>query len=575
MNADSSRDERLFEVIADWLDCPDASRPPREALYAEHPDLAAELKEFFERHDAMKRSAWQSGAFVGAPLLHSANASPHPQAAGVHARDGIDEPTLAPSVNTASGSRSAACPTEDTLRLFGEYELVREIARGGMGVVYLARQRKLNRVVALKMILAGQLASAEDVRRFYAEAEAAATLDHPGIVPIHDVGQFEGQHFFSMGYVDGRSLSDLVAAGPIEPLAAAELVRKIALAVQYAHSRGVIHRDLKPANILLDAAGEPKVTDFGLAKRAGGEGGLTASGQILGTPGYMSPEQASGRIRDVGPLSDVYGLGAILYALLTGRAPFSSDNPIDTLLQVLESEPTLPTKFNRRAPRSLELICLRCLEKQPEQRYSSAQDLADDLHRYLRGDPVEARAARLWPRVRRWARREPALASHWAALALMAVVVQLVFMGFGSDVPHHLRNMGVLAVWAAASFVLQLGLNSPRLEHAARFAWALADSLLLTTLIYLADAPRGPLLIGYPLLIAASGLFFRVRLVAAMTGLTLAAYAVLMYLKPEEAQPIYYCLVFAAALAVVGFLVGYQTHRMRALSQYYDPGRPA
>jgi serine/threonine-protein kinase len=240
---------------------------------------------------------------------------------------------------------------------------------------------------------------------------------------------------------------------------------------------------------------------------------------------------------------------------------------------VLESEPTLPTQVNRRIPRALELICLRCLEKQPERRYPSAQALADDLHRYLTGEPVEARSARTGARLRRWARREPALASHWAALAVTALVVQGLYMIFGKDLPHHLRNMGTLATWAAISFILQRLVNTVRYEHFARFSWAVADTVLLTMLICLADGPRGPLLIGYPLLIAAAGLFFRVRLVTAMTSFTMIAYGVLIWMRPEEGKPIYYSIIFTAALAVVGFLVGYQTHRTRALSQYYEQGK--
>ncbi len=231
-------------------------------------------------------------------------------------------------------------------RDFGDYELLNEIARGGMGVVYKARQRKLNRVVALKMILAGQLAGPQDVQRFYSEAEAAAQLDHPGIVPIYEIGQHQGQHFFSMAYVPGASLAGKVKEGPLPQHEAAEVVRKIAQAVQYAHERGIIHRDLKPHNVLLDEQGEPKVTDFGLAKQVKGDSGLTATGAIMGTPSYMPPEQAAGK-REVGPAADVYALGAILYHLLTGRPPFQAVNQLDIVLQVLEREPIPPRRADR------------------------------------------------------------------------------------------------------------------------------------------------------------------------------------------------------------------------------------
>src|SRR5271163_2072038 len=238
-----------------------------------------------------------------------------------------------------------------------------------MGVVYRARQTSLNRPVALKMILAGQLANDTDVKRFYTEAEAAANLDHPGIVPIFEVGQHEGQHYFSMGFVEGQSLSQRLADGPLPAREAAELIRRASEAIEYAHQHGVIHRDLKPANILLDSNGNPRVTDFGLAKRMQGDSGLTGSGQIMGTPSYMPPEQASGKGRDVGPAADVYALGATFYALLTGRPPFQAATTMDTVLQVIGDEPVPPRRLNRSIPRDLETIALKCLKKNPSRRY--------------------------------------------------------------------------------------------------------------------------------------------------------------------------------------------------------------
>jgi len=283
-------------------------------------------------------------------------------------------------------------------RYFGEYQLIEEIARGGMGVVYKARQNALNRTVALKMILAGQFASKDEVQRFQTEAEAAANLDHPGIVPIFEIGQHAGQHFFSMGFVEGQSLADRVASGPLLPPDAAEMVIKICSAIEYAHSRGVIHRDLKPANILLDASGQPKVTDFGLAKRITHSDGLTVTGQILGTPSYMAPEQAAGKTSEVTYLADVYSLGAILYTLLTGRPPFQAGNPFDTLLLVLDQEPVSPRRLNSRIPVEIDSICMKCLEKQANFRYASAEDLSDDLKRFLSGESVVADQSSRWAR---------------------------------------------------------------------------------------------------------------------------------------------------------------------------------
>ncbi len=276
------------------------------------------------------------------------------------------------------------------VRYFGDYELIREIARGGMGVVFQARQVSLNRTVALKMILAGQLADETDVKRFYTEAEAAANLDHPGIVPIFEVGQHEGQHYFSMGFVEGQSLSQRLAEGPLPPREAAELMRRVSEAIEYAHQRGVIHRDLKPANILLDQNGNPRVTDFGLAKKIQGDSGLTGSGQIMGTPSYMPPEQAGGPRGEVGPAADVYALGATLYALVTGRPPFQAATAMDTVLQVITDEPVSPRRLNPALDRDIETICLKCLEKEPSKRYASAQALADELRGSLP-------ASRSWP----------------------------------------------------------------------------------------------------------------------------------------------------------------------------------
>ena len=305
------------------------------------------------------------------------------------------------------------------VKYFGDYELLEEIARGGMGVVYKARQRSLNRIVALKMILAGQLAGEQDVQRFHAEAEAAAILDHPGIVPIYEVGEHEGQHFFSMGYVEGESLARRLASGPLAAKDAAELIVAVAEAVAYAHGNGVIHRDLKPANILLDCQGRPRITDFGLAKRVSGEGGLTATGQVLGTPSYMPREQALGSLDQIRETADVYALGATLYALLTGRPPFQSANPMDTLLQVISAEPVSLRQLNAKLSRDLETICQKCLEKEPRRRYATAQELADELRRYLDGKPIRARPIGRVARAWRWCKRYPVVASLMSAVAVV------------------------------------------------------------------------------------------------------------------------------------------------------------
>jgi WD40 repeat protein/tRNA A-37 threonylcarbamoyl transferase component Bud32 len=313
-----------------------------------------------------------------------------------------------------------ALPAEEGA-CFGDYELLRKVAQGGMGVVFQARHKTLNRRVALKMILAGRLATVAAVQRFRAEAEAAAQLDHPGIVPIYEVGEHAGQHYFAMGFVEGDSLAAKVKDGPLPPREAAGMIEQVARAVDYAHGRGIIHRDLKPANVLLDHEGQPKITDFGLARRVASESHLTVSGQVVGTPSYMPPEQAAGKSDPIGPAADVYALGATLYCLLTGRPPFQAASVLETLRQVLEQEPVPPRQLNAAVPRDLETICLKCLQKEPAQRYPSAEALAADLAHFLAGEPIQARPVGLSERWWRWCRRNPVLAGLTAAVALLLI----------------------------------------------------------------------------------------------------------------------------------------------------------
>lgn len=318
---------------------------------------------------------------------------------------------------------------EQAKPVFGDYELLSEIARGGMGVVYRARQTKLDRVVALKMILAGQFADEAAIERFYSEAASAARLDHPGIVPIYEVGEQEGQHFYSMAFVEGKSLAALVAENPLLPEVAATITRDIANAMAYAHSQGVIHRDLKPANVLIDKDESPRVTDFGLAKNLGKDSGLTQTGSIIGTPSYMPPEQALGS--EVGPLADVYSLGALLYCLLTSRPPFQGATITDTLLLVINDEPVAPRLLNPKLPADLETICLKCLAKEPSKRYVSAQALADDLQRQQRGEPIEARPAGLTEHIVRWCCRNPVIAATTGtALSLLVAIALLATISY-------------------------------------------------------------------------------------------------------------------------------------------------
>jgi WD40 repeat protein/predicted Ser/Thr protein kinase len=390
----SERDDRLQSILVAYIEAVEAGHAPsRDELLARHPEFAAELAEFLDGRERIERAA--------APL--------HPAV-----------PSPAAEVTVVSGEARTAAPL-GKVRYFGDYELLEEIARGGMGIVYKGRQVSLDRIVALKMILAGQLASADDVRRFRQEANAAANLDHPNIVPIYEVGEHEGQHYFSMKFIDGGSLAGLVGGTQRR---AAELLGQVARAVHHAHQRGILHRDLKPANILIDGKGQPHVTDFGLARRVEGDQRQTQTGAVVGTPSYMSPEQASGR-RDLTTAVDVYSLGAILYELLTGQPPFRGPTPLDTLMQVMEREPPRPRSVKAAVDRDLETVCLKCLEKEPSRRYGSAEALAEDLDRWLAGDPISARPVGKIERLWRWCKRNPVVAGLAASLLLVLLTVSI------------------------------------------------------------------------------------------------------------------------------------------------------
>jgi WD40 repeat protein len=399
----------LEDVVLAYLEAADAGAAPApEELVARHPHLAVELKAFF-----------------------------------------ADQEFLAPLVAPLRTPAPTAAPPPKALS-FGDYEVLGEIDRAGMGVVYRARRVSLNKVVALKMIRDDELASPDDVQRFHREAENVAALDHPNIVPIYDFGEHEGRPFFSMKLVEGGSLAQHVRRFAGKPRDVARLMEIVARAVHYAHQRGILHRDLKPANILLEitedteaaekgqeapsrgknvrAASEfsvssvvPMVADFGLARRLDGVGGLPASGVIEGTIPYMAPEQTAGT-KGLSTAADVYGLGAVLYELLTGRRPFQGANPLEVLSQVREKEPAAPRGIDRKVNRDLEVICLKCLHKQPAKRYGSAQGLADDLRRFTEGRPIKARRVR-WPeRAAKWARRRPAVAALLTATVLLALL---------------------------------------------------------------------------------------------------------------------------------------------------------
>jgi serine/threonine protein kinase/WD40 repeat protein len=345
------------------------------------------------------------------------------------ARDGICPKCLFNLAGAGASpieSADTAGLQQSVLHSFGDYELLEEIARGGMGVVYKARQKSLGRVVAVKLILAGQFAGKQIAQRFKSEAIAAAVLQHPNIVAVHEVGVHDGHHFFSMDYVEGQNLAERVAQRPLPPRTAARYVKLIAEAIHYAHGQGILHRDLKPSNVLIDAAtDQPRVTDFGLAKRLDGESSLTVTGQVLGSPHFMPPEQAGRGWGKVGRASDVFGLGGILYFLLTARAPFQGETMEATIEQVFHADPVSPRLLNATAPLDLETICLKCLEKEPGRRYQTAEEVVEELERFLSGEPILARPISRVEQAWRWCRRKPAIAALATAtiLLLLAVVI--------------------------------------------------------------------------------------------------------------------------------------------------------
>ena len=340
-----------------------------------------------------------------------------------------DDCGSAKSVEAKKATKSkTAARAAKVLGELGDYELLEEVGRGGQGVVFRARQKSLNRIVALKVIGLGQWATKAHLKRFRLEAEAAASLDHPCIVPIYEVGERDGQCYFSMKFVEGGQLDEVVKDAPMSIRQAVELIAKVARTVHYAHEHGILHRDIKPGNILLDAKGEPHLTDFGLARLVESESTVTRTLEVLGTPSYMAPEQAAGNNTKLTNATDVYGLGAVLYQLLTGHPPFAGGTTYETIKLLLETEPRPPRLWNPKVDRDLSTICLKCLEKDPQRRYSSALALAEDLERWLRHEPILARRTGIVRRGKKWLQRNPTAAGIAVlSLALIAAVGVIVW----------------------------------------------------------------------------------------------------------------------------------------------------
>src|SRR6478672_4281628 len=344
------------------------------------------------------------------------------------------------NANAAPKNKKSARAAE-LLGELGDYELLEEIGRGGQGVVFRARQKSLNRIIALKVIRLGQWASKVHLKRFRLEAEAAARLEHPGIVPIHEVGERDGSCYFSMKFIEGGQLDEVVRRTPMSIRQAADLIAKVARTVHYAHGHGILHRDIKPGNILLDAKGEPHLTDFGLARLVESESSVTQTLDVLGTPSYMAPEQAAGNNAQVTGTTDVYGLGAVLYQLLTGQPPFAGGTTYETIKLLLDTEPRQPRLLNPKIDRDLSTICLKCLEKDPKRRYSSALALAEDLERWLKHEPIQARHTGIIGRSRKWVRRNPS--SALLAACLVALAAAAGWIVWKSELIRHPVTTGI------------------------------------------------------------------------------------------------------------------------------------
>ena len=555
-----SHDELLVSLLDRVLESSrGGSAEVLQSIIKEHPELAIELRELWATMQIAEDFASISELFGG------------------------------DSASDVSPPVVVANPPEDC----GDYELLGELGRGGMGVVYRARQKSLDRIVALKMILRGDHASTADIARFRAEAESAAQLHHPNIVNVYEVGEFEGRPFFSMKLIEGTTLAKRLADGPLPSRTAAGMLAPICRAIADAHRCGVLHRDLKPSNILIDAEGRTYVTDFGLAKRltsgssAGDEdstvaANLTMSGAILGTPGYMAPEQAAGRRGEVSGATDIYSLGAILYAMLTGRPPFQAASAVDTVLMVREQDPLPPRMLNPKADPDLEMICLKCLQKPADLRYSTADDLADDLEAFLSSEPISARSTQL-SQIISLAFREThhaAILENWGLLwmwhSLVVMLICLItnvmhYQGVESRWPYAtLWSVGSCG-WALIFWELRRRSGPITfVERQIAHVWAgsVGSSMFLYGLEWIIDLK--PLTLSPVLALIAGNVFFAKAGILSgkfyVQGVVLYLTSVLMAILQRYPQMDFGLSLLGIVLGGCFFLPGLKYHRQRSLN---------
>ena len=539
-NHHADRDEALAAVLSEVADqALRGDEPCLEATIRKHPELADEL-----------RHLWGTVMLAGAVGSHANHDSVN-----------LDSTELQPV-----GLELPA--------LFGDYELVEELGRGGMGIVYRARQLSLNREVAVKMLLRGQLASPADEARFRQEAEAAAQLHHPSIVPVYEVGQHDGRLFFSMQLIEGQTLSRLLRDGPLPPRYTARILSHVARAVHYAHEQGVLHRDLKPSNILLDSDGKPHITDFGLARRVSDSESLTRTGAVLGTPSYMSPEQAAGNRGEVGPASDVYSIGSVLYHALTGRPPFQAASPVDVVLMLLEQEPLPPRVLNSRADRQLSMIALRCLQKPQDLRYASAAALANDLEAYLADEPVAASSGRLTQIVARLFREthHAAILQNWGllwmwhSLVLFVVCLLTNFLQFRGDtnrMHYFLLWTAGLGTWAAVFWTLRQRIGPVTfVERQIAHIWA-SSMISIAALFPLEYLLELPVLTLSPLLGLSSCAVFLIKAGMLSGWFYLQAVALFLTTFAIAQWPDVGHIIFGTVSALCFFIPGLQYHRRK------------
>ena len=492
--------------------------------------------------------------------------------------------TEADTIDSASvGQPSPQPDTRELPRRIGNYELQEVLGQGGMGVVYRAVQYAGDtpiREVALKLIRIDQWFGVEDKRngqllaRFREETRFASQLEHPNIIRVYDIGQMDGLDYFSMQIINGTDLALFVQKQSPSFNRIAEMLIPIARAIAFAHAKGIVHRDLKPSNILIDQRGKPYIADFGLAKSTFGNSDLTQTGQILGTPGYMAPEQASGEHNEVGPSADIYGLGGLLYYCLTGQAPFVAANVLDALVKVLESDPIPPRTLNVQIPRSLEQVCMRCLEKKAEDRYETALEVAEDLERFASGLPTHAKAPTVIERLRRFGRRSPVLATHIGAIGLVLLLGQVQFaLSAIRDVNNHLQVTSLTLGWIAMSLLLGVLSRSKKKDTIVATFWLCMDAVFLTAVISTLCSPSYPpdaILIGYPMIVVGGGMFFQARMVVLVTIASMLSYVVMLVLERYMLSSLFQHATFLILLACIGICSLHNVRRFRMLSYYIE-----